>query len=326
MSKKVCILFTIICVLFFSLCGCYNEGSTQTGTANEKLQESRENDVTEQTDHDVQEQKENGNSVDDDAVTSDEYDGLPLGYIAPDGWYSPDFTTHKVVENGGYDLKYNVMGLKVYRVQKALGMRQRRWGYYRFDTVKRVTQFQKENGIEPTGEVDLNTWLKMGLCEKEWYDIGTYVAPLKIRRDFTAQQIIDSFIAEADSYVGTDFVVGASGKQGEGVDCSGLVLQCLYSIGIYPDGLDPVQHSTIEEYNSRLMWEDPKFKTVNRSELKRGDLVFYGKVPGGRVCHVAIYIGYNECIEALNFRVEHLLLNKDNDEFFIVGCKRVIYN
>jgi cell wall-associated NlpC family hydrolase len=72
------------------------------------------------------------------------------------------------------------------------------------------------------------------------------------------------------------------------------------------------------------MWADPKFKEVSYNELQEGDLVFYGRPWSGRVCHVAIYIGGNECIEALNGDVEMLPLGKEDDDYTIVGYKRVI--
>ncbi len=253
----------------------------------------------------------------------EEHEETPLGYIAPDGWYKPTFKTGKV-EGGGYTVTTEVMGLKVYMLQKKFELLPDTWGYYRDEVFTYVMWFQEENDIIATGDVDLNTWLKLGFTEKDWYEIGTYVSPVRIKREYDREQIIDTFIKTADEYLGTPFVVGASGKPGEGVDCSGLVLQCLYAIGIYPDGLDPVQHSTEEEYNSRLMWADPKFKKINYFELERGDLVFYKRPWSNSVCHVAIYTGNDECIEALYDEVEYLPLNKVKDGYRIMGYKRVI--
>ena len=72
------------------------------------------------------------------------------------------------------------------------------------------------------------------------------------------------------------------------------------------------------------MWADPKFKEVKYKDLQEGDLVFYGRPWSNRVCHVAIYLGGNECIEALNGDVEMLPLGKEDDGYTIIGYKRVI--
>lgn len=282
-------------------------------------------DTTEENSADDTEQSVPAQSVSANTVFENEpqNDGVPLGYVAPDGWYAPRFTTGKVI-NGGYDLTYDVMGLKVYEVEKYFGMSPSTWGYYRGEVISNVMWFQEENELTPNGDVDLKTWLALGFSEESWYNIGTYVTPVAIKREDDRDRIIEVFLDTANTYLGTPFVVGASGQPGTGVDCSGFVLQCLYSIGIYPDGLDPVQHSTIEEYNSRLMWADPKFKKVEYNELLEGDLVFYRRPWSNSVCHVAIYVGGNECIEALYGDVEYLPLQKYDDNYEIMGYKRVI--
>ncbi len=245
-----------------------------------------------------------------------------LGYVAPDGWYAPVFETKKVT-GGDYVLEHEVMGLKVYYVQKALGIYERVWGYYRQRTMDEVIRFQMENGIENLGVVDLQTWTELGYSEKEWNELGTYVTPVKIKKSSTVKEMRKIIVDTAKEYIGTPYVVGASGKPGEGVDCSGLALQCMYAVGVYPDGLDPVQHSTVEEYNSRLMWADPKLKPVYRGDMQPGDLVFYGR-PGSRVvCHVAIYAGDDECIEALSGEVEILPVDKDEEGYIIIGYKSI---
>lgn len=244
-------------------------------------------------------------------------------YRAPEEWYSPVYQTG-TLGGGDYKLEYGVMGLKVYYVEKALGMWASMWGYYKEGLINRVKSFQQSNGLEVTGVVDLTTWLKLGLNEKDWYELGTYIAPVQVNENSSYNDYINVIIETAKSYIGTPYVVGAAGKPGEGIDCSGLVLQCLYAIGIYPEGLDPVQHSTLEEYNSRLMWADPRFKSVERSELLPGDLVFYRGPYDDRVCHVAIYIGDGLCIEALPGYVSTLYIDKEWYNYTIKGYKRIV--
>ena len=243
-------------------------------------------------------------------------------YNPPEGWYSPRFVNEKV-SGGDYKLEYGVMGLKVYYVQKKLGVRPRIWGYYYESTMDVVAYFQGQNGLDMTGEVDLETWLALGFSKEEWNELGAYVTPVESNPDSTTEEMREIIVCTAEKYLGTPYVVGASGKPGEGVDCSGLALQCMYAVGIYPDGLDPVQHATVEEYNSRLMWADPKLKEIPRGDLQPGDLVFYSR-PGSRVvCHVAVYVGDDECIEALSGVVERLHVDKDAEGFAIVGFKTI---
>ncbi len=248
----------------------------------------------------------------------------PLGYTAPEGWYSPMFET-QTVKGGDYNLEYDVMGLKVYYVQKALGMNERIKGYYRDTTIDKVAFFQSKNDIEATGSVNLETWIALGFSEYDWHNLGTYVTPVKIKRESTVDYMRQVMVDTAKEYIKieTPYVVGASGKPGEGVDCSGLVLQCMYACGIYPDGINPVQHSLEEEYNSRLMWADPKLKEIKRGDLNIGDLVFYCRPSTGVVCHVAVYIGDGDCIEALSGIVEILPVDKDDYGYAIKGFKTI---
>lgn len=303
-------LVMIICCAIFVACASEKNDGTQKNEETTALSQPKETEAESET----------------ETITETEElpeEEKPLGYIAPEGWYVPRFETGKV-DGGDYDLVPEVMGLKVYYVQKYFEMSPTRWGYYRDETISNVMWFQEENYLVSTGEVDLATWMAMGYSEEAWNDLGSYVTPVKIKREYTRDQIIRVFVDTAREYLATPYVVGAAGKPGEGVDCSGLVLQCMYAIGVYPDGLDPVQHSTVEEYNSRLMWADPKLKEVSYDELSEGDLVFYRRTWSSRVCHVAIYVGENECIEALNAEVELLPLQKEDDDYIVMGYKRVI--
>lgn len=244
-------------------------------------------------------------------------------YSAPDGYYVPNYEEAPTFD-ASYDLTYGCLGLKVYRVQRALKISPI-YGYYYEKTIDKVKSFQSSHGLKKTGNVDLETWLALGLDKQEWYTLGSYVTPVKTEPGYTRSQIIDTFIATARSYLGTMYLSGASGKPGDAVDCSGLVMQCLYSIGIYPDVANPVQHSLEEEYDSLVLWQDPKLKKVSADELQIGDLVFYDKKKDSTrpIDHIAIYIGNGKCIEAYN-KTEILNLDKTSYGYSIVGYKRVI--
>ena len=62
----------------------------------------------------------------------------------------------------------------------------------------------------------------------------TYVTPVKTKLTATRSDLIEQMIKTAESYLGTEYVVGAAGVPGSGIDCSGLVMQAMYSIGIDP--------------------------------------------------------------------------------------------
>ena len=146
--------------------------------------------------------------------------------------------------------------------------------------------------------MDLNTWLAMGFTENDWYNLGAYVHPMKVNKNSTRSDHIEAMISTAYEYLGDPYVIGASGAPGLGLDCSGLVMQALYSAGIDTSPINPVRHASPGyEYESANMWASSKFKKVSWSERQRGDLIFYQN-SSGAVIHVAIYLGNNQVIES----------------------------
>lgn len=202
----------------------------------------------------------------------------------------------KALTGGGYNLSKNYMGLKVAYVQRKLGLGVRR-AIMDSTTINAVKSFQKKNGLTVNGVVDLTTWKKMGLSENDWYNLGAYASLLKTNPAGTRSQCIEAMIDTAYSYLNTEYIIGASGKPGTGVDCSGLVMQALYSAGIDPDPVSPIRHSKPGyEYESRNLWNLP-MKHVSYSERQRGDLIFYAN-SSGTIIHVAIYLGNDKVIES----------------------------
>lgn len=310
-------LMIMFCVLFLFVVSCKDTSDNNLKDNKEPIIESSESSNDDKEDNEITQTELKETEKEPEVI-------VPLGYTAPEGWYSPVFETQSV-KGGDYELEYDVMGLKVHYVQKALGMNEWIKGYYRDSTIAKVSFFQSKNNIEATGKVNLETWLALGLNEQDWHNLGTYVTPVKIKRESDANYMRQVMVDTAKLYIDTEtpYVVGAAGKPGEGVDCSGLVLQCMYACGIYPDGLNPVQHSLEEEYNSRLMWADPKLKEIDRGDIKPGDLVFYCRPATGVVCHVAVYIGDGDCIEALSRKVEILPVDKDDYGYAIKGFKTI---
>lgn len=224
--------------------------------------------------------------------------------------------------NAGYNLKLGYMGLKVKKVNAYFKIGDKNWPRYTNETVKKVKSFQKKNKLKVTGVVDKKTWMKMGFSEKSWTTLGAYVSPIKINPASTKKDHINAMIKRAKEYLGTSYVVGASGKVKEGVDCSGLVMQALYAAGVDPYPITPIRHSKPGyEYESRNLWKYKGFKTVSYSKRQKGDLIFY-KGRSGSVNHVAIYLGNNKVIESYPNKVMISdILGRDHDK--IMGVKRV---
>ena len=136
----------------------------------------------------------------------------------------------------------------------------------------------------------------------------TYVTPSRISVNATREQCIDAFIARAYEYLGTRYAEPWAREPGNAIDCSGLVLQCLYATGMDLEhaagsskvgGYNPYNHYWVPQqtYNSMRWYENNTFKPVSLSEIRRGDIVFY-------TGHVAIYIGGGQIIHAGVYRVE----------------------
>lgn len=92
-------------------------------------------------------------------------------------------------------------------------------------------------------------------------------------------------VAEAKKHVGKDYVLGGSGP---GVfDCSGLTSYSWAAMGVNISRSSRSQYKTV--------------KKINNSEIRPGDLIFYGSNPNNpnSITHVAMYIGGNQMIEAL---------------------------
>ena len=78
---------------------------------------------------------------------------------------------------------------------------------------------------------------------------------MKVNEESTRSDHIEAMIDTAYSYLGTPYVIGASGPVGTGVDCSGLVMQGLYAAGMDISPINPVRHAQPGyEYESRNMW------------------------------------------------------------------------
>lgn len=136
----------------------------------------------------------------------------------------------------------------------------------------------------------------------------TYVTPSRIAINATREQCVEAFIARAYEYLnaGTPFREPWAREPGVGIDCSGLVLQCLYATGMDLEhargtsvvgGYNPYNHYHVpaQTYNSMRWYENDTFMPVSLSSIRRGDLIFYSG-------HVAIYLGNGQIIHSTDYQ------------------------
>ncbi|MBR5637301.1 MAG: C40 family peptidase [Pseudobutyrivibrio sp.] len=160
-------------------------------------------------------------------------------------------------------------------------------------------------------------WIKVDVDGDEGYVCAEYVdIDLSLRTAMTLTEarygvgVSDVRMAICDNalqYVGNRYVWGGTSLT-NGVDCSGFTMQIMRQYGVY------LSHSSRAQAN-----EGTKIST---SELKPGDLIFYGK--GGRINHVAIYIGGGQIVHASNKRdgikISNYMYRTP------IKCVRVIYD
>ena len=201
----------------------------------------------------------------------------------------------------GYSLDKGYIGLKVYEIKKKLNLPLEDITYDQ-ETINAVKKFQQNNHLADTGIVDLRTWIALELNEEDWYNLEVFIYPCQVNEYSSYQERISALTTTAYRYLGTRYIVGASGKVGSGVDCSGLIMQIMYSAGLDPKPISPLRHVLKEyEYESYSLWKHENIKHYSYKDVLVGDLVFF-KNKRGRVNHVGIYVGNNQVIEATTKR------------------------
>ena len=129
---------------------------------------------------------------------------------------------------------------------------------------------------------------------------GYYTSPLDKSLNYasTRNDYVEAFIKRGYEYknVGTAWVNFTTKKPGTSVDCSGLVMQCMYATGIDPSPANPRWHAT-HEWGCRSFVKSPTLQTVSLKNLKRGDLIFYGR-PKPSCYHIGIYLGKNKVLHS----------------------------
>lgn len=143
---------------------------------------------------------------------------------------------------------------------------------------------------------ELDEWVKIsldgeeGYLFKEYVDVGAKLDEAltisEVRYGAGVSDVRIALCEYAKQFVGNSYVWGGTSLT-NGADCSGFVLSVFKKYGVN------LAHSSRVQANCG--------SAVSFSELKPGDLVFYGN--GSGINHVAIYIGGGQVVHASSPRV-----------------------
>lgn len=120
-----------------------------------------------------------------------------------------------------------------------------------------------------------------------------YVTPSRIGVNATREDCVNAFVGRAYEYLGTPYIWDYACAPGVGVDCAGLVMQCLYATGMDTFPMTPYDHyyTPGHDHYANDLWNNSGFMHLSYAQRQRGDIICW---PG----HVAIYIGNDQMIEA----------------------------
>ena len=123
--------------------------------------------------------------------------------------------------------------------------------------------------------------------------------------------LADDIIEFGMRYIGVPHVFGGNGPNG--FDCSGFITYILRPFGI------SVQRNSASMANTNGSY-------VSRSELARGDLVFFAISGGGRISHVGMYIGNGNFLHSSSGRAG-VRIDSMHDSFWVrtyVTARRIL--
>lgn len=212
--------------------------------------------------------------------------GAWRGYEAPAGYLQP--TDHITgLGDATNTLTWGMNGTKVRIAQVRLGL----WHSNKLASVDApfvaaVKNFQQRAGLPVTGVVDKATWDAMD-TGYPWTVDQYQATPLPLTA--TRSERVEAMIGYAWNQTGSSYTWGGAGPYDLGFDCSGLVLQSLYTAGLDPQPINVVKHAWPSYRTSQELYAYPRFQHVPLAQRQRGDLIFY--TTSGTVTHVAIYLG-----------------------------------
>ena len=212
----------------------------------------------------------------------------PTRFLHPTGTITP--------AKGCVVLTPGMNGIKVRLVQRRLGLGSR-WETMDAATIAAVKAFQANHSLpRRDGVVNARTWRAMGF--KQGFCFDRWQATPALPRRAGSPRRIKVMLAFANRYRGAEYVWGGAGRPRFGVDCSGLVLQSLYRAGLDPQPVSIDKHVLPDYRTSYELYHHPRLRHLPRSQMRRGDLVFYTKDSTSQINHVALYLGGNLMLEA----------------------------
>lgn len=208
----------------------------------------------------------------------------------------------------GYTLYPGYNGIKVYYLQKALGLPSEPYYKSKMDnnTVNAVRRFQTKNGLRQTGIVTKATWDKLKTGKP--FNIDTWQKPSDVSINASRYKRIETMITYAKKQIGQTYIWGSTGEpetavnRAAGFDCSGLILQGMRAGGFNPKGITNFANVRPQSDLANELWKNNEFSRVSLNALKRGDLVFYLEA-SGRAGHVSLYLGNNKILHSLGSAV-----------------------
>ena len=135
-------------------------------------------------------------------------------------------------------------------------------------------------------EIELDT--STGYVSRQYVDVGYYLnTAVKVEQtaEAKATSLRDRIVNYALKWIGTRYVWGGESLS-KGCDCSGFTKKVYEYFGY-----------GLTHYSGTQAYEGTK---ISRSQLKKGDLVFYAK--SGTINHVMMYIGNGQVVGARSAR------------------------
>lgn len=220
--------------------------------------------------------------------------GKLTGYVKSEYLITGDEATRLAKQVGNYVAKANTGGLRV-RVAPSTNSEI-------LDLIGEGEELLVSNAKIVTDNKDYSIWVQVQLdsdenengqyayVARDFVDISFELAKAVSIQELQYGSGVSStrvnLVNMAKEYLGDRYVWGGT-TLGKGVDCSGFTQQIFKKFGIYISRTSRAQAQG--------------GTSISASQLKAGDLVFYGS-SSGNINHVAIYIGNGRIIHASNRR------------------------
>lgn len=233
----------------------------------------------------------------------------------------------------GRTLQKDFNGVKVYLVQKALGVATGPLSSTMgTDTMNAVKSFQRKMRLPATGFVDANTFyaIKDYAPNKKVmagynFDVDAWKQSSTVSKSASHQTKVNAMIAWAKSKLNVQYIWGGTGPLG--YDCSGFLLQALRAGGYDPKGVSNDTDIVPPSKLSRAMWNDGEFAKADLKHLQPGDFVYYSNADG--VGHVSMYVGSvaghsgPQVINAVGAKVQYTSASYTFGIYKLIGANRM---